>query len=155
MKDLLPCCIRLYQFQICDNLSQNDVAITVREASESALKHSVFWGVERGVQSTPLLTCYCCLAAPTEPPVPLKSHANVIYVPKLATSTAHPPPRIFACEDCTATPVRRWRMRRSGMYPKEIHIHRFVLESLRDTIDHRVRSISAWCIYHRIGFVLA
>lgn len=41
--------------------------------------------------------------------VPLKSHADVIYVFKLDASTAHPPPRIFACEDCTAPPVRRWR----------------------------------------------
>lgn len=51
------------------------------------------------------------------PSSPLKSHANVIYVPKLATSTAHPHPKIFACEDCTATPVRRWRQ---GMWEREI-----------------------------------
>lgn len=101
--------------------------------------------------------------------VPLKSHADVIYVFKLDASTAHPPPRIFACEDCTAPPVRRWReemwggdcweevgLWRSSMSLKEIHIHQFVLRSLQDTTNHRVQNTScasARCIDQRNVFV--
>lgn len=97
-------------------LSSNRKTITVTEPCQKREQKSLFlgtnikcfWSVEkRSCNQAPLLAVYSCRAAPTEPLFPqLKSHANVIYVTNLATSAAHPPPRIFACEDCT---VRRRR----------------------------------------------
>lgn len=93
----------------------------------------------------PLLTYYFCRAAPTETLFHLKSHANVIYVPKSTTSTAHPPPRIFACEDCTATPVRRWREMWAGGWLQAVCIRKKSYSLLwwtnclhRSTRNHRV-----------------
>lgn len=141
-----------FKFKPWDDYNKGNLKVSPPEDEQQ-----VFCRVKRGVQSSPspaLLFLHSSSHwAPWSPQITCKcnlcSQVGHIGCPPTSSGYLHVKIALLhpwegggrRCERRLLEVVELWR---SGMYPKYIHIHRFVLEGLRDATSHRVQKTSAY-----------